>query len=70
MTVAAACACAWCRRVRTTEGDWVSTELEDLDSPETTHGICPSCLEREIRGILAAGTPEAAARSGEAGSAA
>jgi hypothetical protein len=57
-------ACAWCQRVRTTAGEWVSVELADPDSPGMTHGICPACLEREIRAIGVADPGQLALREG------
>jgi PAS domain S-box-containing protein len=37
--------CAWCRRLRTPDGEWMSLEryaAEHLDT-QVTHGICPGC---------------------------
>ena len=40
--------CAWCKKVRSDEDDWVTVEtyIERHSDREVTHGICPSCQER------------------------
>ena len=45
--------CAWCKRVRTTAGEWRQAQLDEVDYPHATHGICPECLARETRAALA-----------------
>lgn len=41
--------CAWCKRVRTAEDDWLPLEtyLEKMSESRVTHGICPDCEVRE-----------------------
>ena len=38
--------CAWCRRVRSSQGEWSEPDLPELDGRIATHGICPTCLEK------------------------
>jgi hypothetical protein len=42
------CICAWCQRVRTTDGVWLSIQQFlplQLEGPiELTHGICDACI--------------------------
>jgi hypothetical protein len=45
--------CAWCQRVRTRQGRWERVELSELRSTDTSHGICPDCLEQETRTAVA-----------------
>ena len=45
--------CAWCKKIRDTEGEWSSFEeyLAQHNKTQITHGMCPSCLstaEKEI----------------------
>lgn len=35
--------CAWCRNVRTAEGNWLSPQEYLADAVGITHGICPAC---------------------------
>lgn len=37
--------CAWCRRIRTEEEEWVRFERYILETygTESSHGICPKC---------------------------
>ncbi len=45
--------CAWCERVRTSEGRWEEVDVS-LPVPEAaTHGICPQCLADETRAACA-----------------
>ena len=39
--------CAWCRKIATPEGQWVSMEtfFETHTKSEITHGICPECAK-------------------------
>jgi len=41
--------CAWCRKVRD-KGEWIPFEryLDEHRRDDLTHGICPSCLERQF----------------------
>ena len=44
--------CAWCRRIDY-KGEWMPLEQfmeQGFDTP-TTHGICPECLERQMKAI-------------------
>ena len=49
------CVCAWCQRVRTKDGVWLSIQqflpLQIEGALELTHGICESCLPA-LRGQL------------------
>ena len=40
--------CAWCRRIRDDNGDWVQLEwyIVSHSGANFTHGICPSCVEK------------------------
>ena len=38
--------CAWCDRVRGSDGEWRPAEEGEAPGRATTHGICPECLER------------------------
>ena len=40
--------CAWCRQVRTEDGEWKSLEayLEAVSHSRVTHGMCPDCAQR------------------------
>jgi hypothetical protein len=42
--------CAWCDRVRTTDGEWEAVD-DALLGMEATHGICPDCLDVETRAV-------------------
>jgi hypothetical protein len=37
--------CAWCRKIREEDGEWVSLEtyVADHSGADFTHGICPTC---------------------------
>lgn len=41
--------CAWCKKIHH-QDDWIPLEsyLRDHQRHDLTHGICPSCLERQI----------------------
>ncbi len=41
--------CAWCERVRTTAGRWEKPEGPAPAASESTHGICPDCLDEVQR---------------------
>lgn len=45
--------CAWCKRVRTSVGEWRPAQDDEADYPCATHGICPECLARETQAALA-----------------
>lgn len=47
--------CAWCERVRTSAGDWREAQSGELRQAAATHGICPSCLDRETREAMEPG---------------
>ncbi len=40
--------CAWCRKIRSVEGYWLSLEayLEKQTEATCSHGICPECLHK------------------------
>lgn len=40
--------CAWCKRIRTEQGEWLSLETLVAQNADVafTHGICPDCTER------------------------
>ncbi len=40
--------CAWCRRIRDDNGDWVQLEWYVVSHSQAsfTHGICPSCAQK------------------------
>ncbi len=42
--------CAWCRKIRTDEGFWLSVEtyLEKHTDASCSHGICPDCAEKVL----------------------
>ena len=42
--------CAWCRKIATPQGQWVSMEtfFEDHTQTQITHGICPECAKGQI----------------------
>jgi len=44
--------CAWCKRIRNDQDYWQSVEeyMVEVTDCKVTHGICPTCLERESRG--------------------
>jgi len=39
--------CAWCHKVKLTDGTWSDTD--SIDNDIASHGICPSCYENTIR---------------------
>ena len=45
--------CAWCKKIETTDGSWASFEryLSEQKKTDVTHGICPSCLIEEKKGV-------------------
>ena len=45
--------CSYCKSVRDDTGDWQTFEsfLRDHGAVDMTHGICPTCLERELEGF-------------------
>ena len=47
--------CAHCKRIRDDKNYWHSVEsyIGDHSSAEFTHGICPSCLEEQLKEIKA-----------------
>jgi hypothetical protein len=44
--------CAWCKRVKCFEDEWVSLEkfFKEKFHAATTHGICPACARQELTG--------------------
>jgi PAS domain S-box-containing protein len=42
--------CAWCKAVRDESGDWVPLDryVEQHSDALVTHGMCPTCYEREV----------------------
>ncbi|MCC6709226.1 MAG: hypothetical protein IT492_16845 [Gammaproteobacteria bacterium] len=42
--------CAWCKRVRDDEGYWNAVDhyLKEVTGNEITHGICPTCSDKEL----------------------
>jgi hypothetical protein len=44
--------CAWCKRVKCFEGEWISLEkfFKERFHAATTHGICPACARQELTG--------------------
>lgn len=44
--------CSFCKKVRTEDGKWVAVEqyIEGISGSTATHGVCPDCLEREMKG--------------------
>jgi hypothetical protein len=45
--------CAWCQRVRTSQGRWERVDPTEPRPNEASHGICPDCLEQETRAVVA-----------------
>lgn len=41
--------CAWCQRVRTSQGRWERVDPSETRPVDASHGICPDCLEQETR---------------------
>ena len=42
--------CAWCRKIRTDDGFWLSVEnyLEQNTDATCSHGICPECMDKVV----------------------
>jgi hypothetical protein len=42
--------CAWCRKVKVDER-WITIEayLQEKNNLQTTHGLCPSCAEEQLK---------------------
>ena len=42
--------CSYCKKIRDDEGDWQVLEkyIQDRSTATFTHGICESCLEKEL----------------------
>ncbi len=40
--------CAWCGKIRDTQGRWKDTEEPSDGNPvgDSSHGICPECLKK------------------------
>lgn len=40
--------CAWCRKIRTDEGDWETIEqyIQEHGGSKVSHGICPDCVRK------------------------
>jgi DNA-binding response OmpR family regulator len=49
--------CSWCKKVRDDSNYWHQVETYLLDHSEIrfSHGICPACLEKQMRDFGAAG---------------
>ncbi len=45
--------CAWCQRVRTSQGRWERVDPREARPTDASHGICPDCLEQETRAVAA-----------------
>lgn len=45
------CICAWCKRIRAEAKDWESVEqyVQSRTHASFSHGICPECLQAQIR---------------------
>ncbi len=45
--------CAYCKKIRDDEGYWSQVEqyVSEHTEAKFSHGICPACLEREMKGI-------------------
>lgn len=43
--------CSYCKKIRDDEGDWQVLEkyIQDRSAATFTHGICESCLEKELK---------------------
>ncbi len=40
--------CAWCRSIRTPDGDWQPLHEYISDSVPVSHGMCPDCMKASI----------------------
>lgn len=42
--------CAWCRKIKTDDGRWVTIEeyIWERDEREITHGLCETCAREQI----------------------
>jgi hypothetical protein len=45
--------CAWCQRVRTSQGRWERVDPSEIRPTDVSHGICPDCLAQEKRTVAA-----------------
>ena len=45
--------CAYCKKIRDDAGYWSQVEkyVSDHTEAKFSHGICPACFEREMKGI-------------------
>lgn len=45
--------CAWCDRIRDSEGEWTSIEryMEREEQTAVSHGICPECSRQRTSGL-------------------
>lgn len=45
--------CSWCKGIRDDAGNWLRVEdyLQNCVGVTTTHGICPTCLQRQLQGL-------------------
>ena len=43
--------CAWCKRIRDDQGDWVGLEsyIQQHSNADVTHGICPECASKRFQ---------------------
>lgn len=51
--------CAWCGQIRDAGREWKTMEryLQDTAGTQMSHGICPTCHERQFGNLGDAGTP-------------
>ncbi len=57
--------CAWCERVRTSVGRWERAQGPAPIASESTHGICPDCLDEvQHAASLEAAAPVSLSRAG------
>ncbi len=40
--------CAWCKRILDDQGEWQPVEHYLSGRPKVSHGMCPTCREREL----------------------
>ena len=47
--------CSYCKKVRNDEGYWNQVEqyVSDHTEAQFSHGICPTCFEKEMKGLKA-----------------
>ncbi|HEY6553950.1 MAG TPA: hypothetical protein VI669_11385 [Vicinamibacteria bacterium] len=47
--------CAWCGQVRVEGGVYTRSDGEGLLEEDRSHGICPTCLRRELKALEESG---------------